>query len=134
MKQPFSRADRLFFWNSLISAENKNELKISIWSFLNSTDVTWWEVAYANTIDNAFCYFDGLWWLMTILCSQILKGVIGSSSSQSPQLRIANRNSRFHLQDQKCLSTTNFAGYIYVGDGCWRPNTLVTDSECWWPI
>ena len=52
---------------------------------------------------------------MTILCSQILKGVIGSASPQSPQWRIANCYLRFHLQDQKCLSTTNFAKALDQG-------------------
>ena len=27
-----------------------------------------------------------------------------------------------------------FKGYIDVGDGCWRPNVLVTSLRCWWPI
>ena len=26
------------------------------------------------------------------------------------------------------------AGYIDVGDGCWRPNVLVTSLRCWCPI
>jgi len=25
-------------------------------------------------------------------------------------------------------------GYIDVGDGCWRPNVLVTSLRCWWLI
>ena len=25
-------------------------------------------------------------------------------------------------------------GYIDVGDGCWRPNVLVTSLRWWWPI
>ena len=25
-------------------------------------------------------------------------------------------------------------GYIDVGDGCWRPNELVTNLRCWWPF
>ena len=25
-------------------------------------------------------------------------------------------------------------GYIDVGDGCWRPNVLVTSLRCWWPL
>ena len=24
--------------------------------------------------------------------------------------------------------------YINVGDGCWRPNVLVSSLRCWWPI
>ena len=30
-----------------------------------------------------------------------------------------------------CLTQT---GYIDVGDGCWRPNVLVTSLRWWWPI
>ena len=25
-------------------------------------------------------------------------------------------------------------GHIDAGDGCWRPNILVTSLRCWWPI
>jgi len=28
----------------------------------------------------------------------------------------------------------SFFGYIDVGDGCWRPNVLVTSLRCWWSI
>ena len=28
----------------------------------------------------------------------------------------------------------NHVSYIEVGDGCWRPNVLVTSLRCWWPI
>ena len=30
------------------------------------------------------------------------------------------------------LQAWNKHGFIDVGDGCWRPNLLVTDSGCWW--
>ena len=32
------------------------------------------------------------------------------------------------------MSITDVDGYIDVGDGCWRPNELVTSLRCWWPI
>ena len=28
-------------------------------------------------------------------------------------------------------TTIDFIGYIDVGDGCWRPNVLVTSLRCW---
>ena len=27
--------------------------------------------------------------------------------------------------------TGSYNGYINVGDGCWRPNVLVTSLRCW---
>ena len=31
-------------------------------------------------------------------------------------------------------NSDSFNGYIDVGDGCWRPNVLVTSLRCSWPI
>ena len=43
------------------------------------------------------------------------------------------------FQDQSDLiqvskELAEYPGYIDVGDGCWRPNVLVTSLRCWWPI
>ena len=32
------------------------------------------------------------------------------------------------------ITYLRYFGYIDVGDGCWRPNVLVTSLRCWWPI
>ena len=37
------------------------------------------------------------------------------------------------LGNRLCEKMAKF-GYIDVGDGCWRPNVLVTRFRCWWPI
>ena len=35
------------------------------------------------------------------------------------------------IQDSDSIS---FRGHIDVGDRCWKPNVLVTNLRCWWPI
>ena len=43
-------------------------------------------------------------------------------------------SSTYNLCHQHHKSITDIKGYIDVGDGCWRPNVLVTSLRCWWPI
>ena len=55
--------------------------------------------------------------------------------NQTIELKMCNLTRVVHgFQDVFEEILLEFAGYIDVGDGCWRPNVLVTDLGCWLPI
>ena len=46
---------------------------------------------------------------------------------------VSNESSPTSMQRFILIGSSN-KGDIDIGDGCWRPNVLVTSLRCWWPI